>query len=119
MQAALVYTTALPPWMRMRTRPTSDRPTPMPAFFMAQATPASGRASHRSLTASRVSLRAVPGSATWPLGSTSPGSTAFWKRICQGLRPVSRARRLMHDSMAKQDWVTPNPRKAPPGGLLV
>ena len=111
--------TAFPFWTRMRTRPTSERPTPIPAFFRAHAIPASGRFSHSSFTATRHSFIAVPASTIWPLGRTSPGSTTFRQRISHGDTPTFLARSVTHDSIAKHDWVTPKPRNAPPGGLFV
>ncbi len=111
--------TAFPFSTFRRTRPTSGRPTPIPAFFMAQAIPASGRFSQSSFTARRVSFRPVPSSQSWPFGRMSPGPQALRQRISHGVSPASFATRLRHDSMAKHDCVTPKPRKAPPGGLFV
>ena len=78
MSEAAEYSSTLPSRMITLARPLSGRPTPTPEFFMAQAMPAwSMLASYTSLTASRVSFRAVEQSAICPLGSTLPGSMAL------------------------------------------
>ena len=103
-----------------RALPLSGRPTPTPEFFIAQAIPACVRfASYTSFTASSVSLSAVEQSAIWPFGSTFPGSIALRKRISHGEIPTSSASRLIMLSRANSLWLTPKPRKAPAGGLLV
>ena len=87
---------------------------------MAQAMPARPRlASYTSFTASSVSFSAVEQSAIWPLGSAFPGSMALRKRISQGEMPTFSASRLIMVSRANSLWLTPKPRKAPAGGLLV
>ena len=54
-----------------------------------------------------------------PLGRTSPGRIALRYRISQGSMPAISASLFKFNSVAKIVWVTPNPRKAPAGGLLV
>ena len=119
MQLAPQRMTTLPSSTVSFTRPVSGIPTPTPAFFMAQAIPANLAFSYCSFTARRVSTRPVELSTICPLGSTSPGRMALRMRISQGEMPTLSAIRFRTVSTAKQVWVTPKPRKAPAGGLLV
>ena len=54
----------------------------------------------------------------WPVGSTSPGSSAFSSRSSTGSMSSAAASLSICASWAKQVWTAPNPRIAPHGGLF-
>ena len=56
---------------------------------------------------------------TCPVGSMSPGSSAFSKRSSTGSIPSSAASKSICDSAAKHVCTAPKPRIAPQGGLFV
>ncbi len=56
---------------------------------------------------------------TCPVGSVSPGASAFSSRSSTGSIPSAAASLSIWASAAKQVWTAPNPRIAPHGGLLV
>ena len=54
-----------------------------------------------------------------PVGSVSPGASAFSSRSSIGSIPSAAASLSICASPAKQVWTAPKPRIAPQGGLLV
>ena len=55
----------------------------------------------------------------WPVGSVSPGASAFRTRISTGSRPRAAASLSICASAAKHVCTAPKPRMAPHGGLFV
>jgi hypothetical protein len=55
----------------------------------------------------------------WPVGSRSPGASAFRSRSSTGSTPSSAASRSICASAAKHVCTAPKPRIAPHGGLFV
>ena len=55
----------------------------------------------------------------WPVGSVSPGASAFLSRSSTGSSSSAPASLSIWASAAKQVWTAPNPRIAPQGGLFV
>jgi hypothetical protein len=60
----------------------------------------------------------VSGEAIWPLGSAWPGGWRFSRGSPRG-DADGLGQQVQVISAAKQLWVTPKPRNAPPGTLLV
>ena len=75
----------------------------------------SGSAAARRITSATGSEPVI----TWPVGSVSPGASAFSRRSSTGSIPSSAASLSICASAAKQVWTAPNPRIAPHGGLFV
>ena len=56
---------------------------------------------------------------SWPVGSVSPGLSAFRRRSSTGSMSSAAASLSICASCAKQPWTAPKPRIAPQGGLFV
>src|SRR5919201_531671 len=72
-------------------------------------------AAHRRITSATGSLPVI----TWPVGITSPDSSAFNNRSSIGSMSSAAASLSICASCAKQLCTAPNPRIAPHGGLFV
>ena len=104
---------------RSTARPRSTSPLPMPVFLAPHAIPAYRASRYASRTASSVALIPTPGPSRWPVPNRSPTSSALRHRISQRSMPACSASMSSTPSSANAAWLTPNPRIAPDGGLLV
>ena len=91
----------------------------MPVFFMPAAIPAHLASRKRSLRASRHLRTPTPAVRVCPVAMVLPSVRALSQRNCQRSKPPSLQSSSRQDSKAKFDWLTPNPRMAPQGALLV